>query len=499
MKYYHIFISGCMCGLLAACSHSPQIAEWVTTTNEKAWTINTDKDFLTVQSDSIVFINTLKTDQTIEGFGSCFNEKGWESLSKLDQTSRDSIFKELYTPAGSNFNIGRMPIGANDFSLDWYSYNETDQDFEMKNFSVSHDKQTLIPFIQAALVYNPNMKLWASPWCPPSWMKANKHYACSSSIEWTKNMKSTKNKPVKEKVKDNPLRFRMHPVENGLDEKMQIKEGTDGFILDEAYLKAYALYFGKFIDAYKEQGINIFMVMPQNEPNSAQPYPACCWTYTGLGKFIKYLGPEMSKRNVEIFAGTIERPDPALVDTILTNPECSSYVKGCGFQWAGKHALPIIRRKYPQLAYYQTEHECGNGLNNWEGAMYSWSLMKYYLENGVNTYMYWNTSLLEGGVSRWGWCQNSLITVNDSTKNFTFTPDYYIIKHVSHYVQPKAKRIITEGNYKNVLAFINEDGSIPVITTNPSDKKYSISLVVNETTITICLPANSINTFLIKP
>lgn len=79
-----------------------------------------------------------------------------------------------------------MPIGANDFSLDWYSYNETDKDFEMKDFSVSHDEQTLIPFIQAVLKYNPDMKLWASPWCPPSWMKVNKHYACSASIAWTK-------------------------------------------------------------------------------------------------------------------------------------------------------------------------------------------------------------------------------------------------------------------------------------------------------------------------
>lgn len=498
MRYCNLLISGYMCCLLAACSNSVNVIEWVTTTNKDSWTINNDKDFPSFQSDSIVVINPVKTDQTIEGFGSCFNEKGWESLSILDKDSKDSIFKELFTPSGSNFTIGRIPLGANDFSLDWYSYNETDKDFDMKNFSIGHDENTLIPFIQAALAYNPDMKLWASPWCPPSWMKVNKHYACSASIVWTRNMSSPKNKLVKEEINTNPLRFRMHPVENSLDENMQIKEGSDGFILDEAYLKAYALYFGKFIDEYKEHGINISMVMPQNEPNSSQPYPSCCWTYSGLGKFIKYLGPEMNKRNVEIFAGTVERPNPALVDTLLSDPICSSFIKGCGFQWAGKDALPIIRKKYPHLTYCQTEQECGNGLNNWEGAMYSWNLMKYYLENGVNIYMYWNTSLLDGGISRWGWCQNSLITVNDSTKTFRFTPEYYTIKHVSHYVKPKAKRIITEGNYKNVLAFINEDGSIPVIAANPSDKDYCISLIVDDSTITVNLPAQSINTFLIK-
>ena len=106
---------------------------------------------------------------------------------------------------------------------------------------------------------------------------------------------------------------------------------------------------------------------------------------------------------------------------------------------------------------------------------------------------------MEGGVSRWGWCQNSLITVNDSTKTFTYTPEYYVMKHVSHYVQPNAKRIKTGGNYTNVLAFINEDGSIPVITANPSDKEYAISLMVNNEPITVNLPARSINTLLIKP
>lgn len=500
MKYHHLFISGCMCGLLAACSpHSAKVAEWVTTTYDSPWETRTENKYLTSQADSMVIIDPTQTDQTIEGFGSCFNEKGWESLSKLNPADRDSIFKELYTPAGGNFTIGRMPLGANDFSLDWYSYDETDKDFEMKDFSVSHDEQTLIPFIQAALAYNPNLKLWASPWCPPSWMKVNKHYACSASIVWTRRMKSPQNKPAEEKINANPLRFRMHPVENNLSEDKQIKEGTDGFIQDEAYLKAYALYFGKFIDAYKEHGINISMVMPQNEPNSAQPYPSCCWTYKGLSNFIKYLGPEMNKRNVEIYAGTVERPNPALVDTLLTDSVCSTYIKGCGFQWAGKDALPAIRNKYPHLSYYQTEQECGNGLNNWEGAMHSWDLMRYYLENGVNTYMYWNTSLMEGGVSRWGWCQNSLITVNDSTKTFTYTPEYYILKHVSHYVQPTAKRIKTGGNYTNVLAFINEGGSIPVITANPSDKEYAISLMVNNEPITVNLPARSINTLLIKP
>ena len=106
--------------------------------------------------------------QTIHGFGACFNELGWTSLNKLSESDRSEIMKELFDPkTGACFNICRMPIGANDFSLDWYSYNETEGDFEMKNFTIERDRKTLIPFILNAKSFNPDLKIWASPWCPP--------------------------------------------------------------------------------------------------------------------------------------------------------------------------------------------------------------------------------------------------------------------------------------------------------------------------------------------
>ena len=108
----------------------------------------------------------------------------------LPSADRESIMKELFLPNyGANFTICRMPIGANDFSRDWYSYNENDGDFKMKNFSIQNDTETLIPFIKSAQLQNADIKVWASPWCPPSWMKHNKHYAsavCDPSLKNTK-------------------------------------------------------------------------------------------------------------------------------------------------------------------------------------------------------------------------------------------------------------------------------------------------------------------------
>lgn len=192
-------------------------------------------------------------------------------------------------------------------------------------------------------------------------------------------------------------------INNRLPVEREGKEGTNMFIQEDQYFSAYALYFSKFIKAYRDQDIKIDMVMPQNEFNSAQVFPSCTWTASGLAKFIgEYLSPEMKKINVDLMFGTMERPTEALVDTVLTDPLASKYIKGVGFQWAGKDAIPGINKRYPHLQLYQTEQECGNGKNDWEKCKYSWSLLKHYIKNGANAYMYWNTSLKEGGISTWG-------------------------------------------------------------------------------------------------
>ena len=128
-------------------------------------------------------------------------------------------------------------------------------------------------------------------------------------------------------------------VVNGLRPDQVGREGTDMFILEERYLRAYASYFGRFVDEYRKQGIAIGMVMPQNEFNSAQVFPSCCWTAEGLARFIARLGPEMAKRGVAVFFGTLERANEKLADVSLQDPAVAAQVKGLGFQWAGKGAI----------------------------------------------------------------------------------------------------------------------------------------------------------------
>nr|GFB96026.1 hypothetical protein [Tanacetum cinerariifolium] len=299
-------------GLLSHASHAQtRVAEWVSTTPTAAW-VKQSAPTASSTGAADVTINLQQPQQTITGFGACFNELGWTSLSALGAADREKIMRELFAPGvGANFTICRMPVGANDFSRDWYSYDETPGDFAMTNFSIANDEQTLIPFIKNAQRYRPGLQLWASPWSPPTWMKYNHHYA------------------------------------------------------------------------------------------AAAVFPSCPWTATGLARFVGYLGPQMQQRKVDVFFGTMERANEALVDTVLRDPRSAKYIKGVGFQWAGKGAIAGIHKRYPELALYQSEQECGDGKNDWKYCTYTWDLMKQYLGNGANSYLYWNISLKKGGISRW--------------------------------------------------------------------------------------------------
>lgn len=481
--------------LLTACvEKQPMVTEWVSSTMDAPWQEQDVSSLTAPSSEQTVVIDTTATAQTMEGFGVCMSELGWLSLSELAAADRDAILDEMFTAGkGANFTIIRTPIGASDFATDYYSYNDTPGDLEMKNFSIEHDRVALIPLIKAVQQRLPEVKIWGSPWCPPSWMKKNQHYAMRSTAAMERELEQKKNM-------DTESTYMYQVVRNGLDEDKQGDEGADMFITDEAYLQAYALYFKKYIQAYRQEGINLFGVMPQNEFNSAQIFPSCCWLSSTLAHFIgDHLGPALADEGVEVMFGTMERPDAAMVDTVLTHPTASKYVKRVGYQWAGKEALPDAYAKwYPKgIQLMMTEQECGDGKNDLSGALHSWDLMKHYLNHGVSIYEYWNISLMADCVSRWGWRQNSLVVVNEKDKTYRFTPEYYVLKHASHYVLPGAKRLELDGTYSDVLAFLNEDGSVVVVAGNTTDQEQAVTIHWGTKAQTVTLKPLSINTLVL--
>jgi glucosylceramidase len=452
--------------------------EWIVTTQKTPWRSLDGLAATQMTAPPDVLVQLDRPQQEIEGFGACFNELGWTALAVLSPQDRDGILHELFAPgAGANFTLCRMPVGANDFSRDWYSYDETPGDFALEHFSIANDLETLVPFIKEALVYQPGLRLWASPWSPPTWMKTKRHYAAALPSPW------------------------MPGVENGLRPDQVGREGTDMFIQEEPYFRAYAAYFARFIEAYRELGIRIGMVMPQNEFNSAQVFPSCTWTPEGLARFLRCLCPEMAKLGVEVFFGTLERPDAQLAKPSLNDPEVGRYIQGVGLQWAGKGALLDIHRLHPDLRLYQSEQECGDGRNDWRYCRYTWSLMKRYFLGGVSAYHYWNIALKQGGVSRWGWAQNSLVTVDMEAGTFTYNPEYYLLKHISHFVRPGAHLLTTASwtGWENQLAFANPDGSIVVVLQNDLNEDLPVHIQAGSQMISPTLPADSFSTFVVRP
>ncbi|NIE81756.1 glycoside hydrolase family 30 beta sandwich domain-containing protein [Asaia sp. As-1742] len=453
--------------------------QWVATTPSALWVKKGDATILNrpvVGHDADITLRVRNTYQTIKGFGACFSELGWNALTKATPDDRKAAFHQLFSPGvGANLSICRAPIGANDFAVDWYSYDETSNDFWMEHFSIERDKRAIIPFIHSAQAENPHLQLWASPWSPPTWMKYNHHYATSLSLPgWPQNG--------------------LKPDQVGI-------EGKDLFIQEARYFSAYAMYFEKYVLAYREAGIPIFAIMPQNEFNSKGPYPSCCWTPEGLARLVTYLYPRLEPLNVKIYFGTFERPYENLFERFVDNLHVGNMVAGVGMQWAGKGAIAALHHEHPDLDLIQSEAECGDGRNDWRYCRYIWRLMLHFFNNGVSVYDYWNIALENDAASTWGWKQNSLITVNSSSGAITYNYEYYLLKHFSHFIRPDAVRFeaISWTGYDNALAFLNKDRTVVLILHNDMSSPMPVRIrLSDEQVLQAELPSDSFNTFVLS-
>lgn len=456
--------------MLISC-HGNLTVKWWTSTQSKQW--EEQRNILLEPADSFanfdaeIFTDSIQ--QKIEGFGGCFNELGWDALSRLDEVQREQVLKMLFSPdIGLKFNICRMPIGANDFSDGYYSLDDSVNDFSLEYFNIERDKKALIPYIKSALHYQKHLKIWGSPWTPPAWMKINGNYACTKS----KN--------------------------NNFNPDIQGKEGSDLIRNNDTILRAYAKYFTKYIKAYKEEDIEIYAIQVQNEFNSCQIFPSCTWSSSTLVKFIgDFLGPQFEKDrvNTDIWLGTIERPDIKNIDTILNNEKCKNYIKGLGFQWAGKGGVDSARIKYPSLELMETENECGNGSNDWKAAESTFGLMKKYFNSGVNSYMYWNMILDKTGKSHWGWKQNSLITINTKDRRVFYNPEYYLFKHFTNFIKPGSVKVLSKGKFEDILAFITPGNDLIIVVANTSPMPKIIRIKISNKLIETTIPKNSFSTF----
>ena len=408
--------------------------------------------------------------QTIAGFGGAFTEKGWQALALLPENLRHQALAHLFGDEGCAFTLCRTPIGANDISRGWYSYDEVPGDFALDHFSVANDRETLIPFINAAQGVRPDLRLWASPWSPPTWMKKGGHYA--EAPAWPGQ------------------------PSNGIRPDQLGHEGTDSFLQEDRYFDAYARYFRRYVEEYAKAGIKIDKVMPQNEFNSAQPFPSCTWTPEGLARFLPFLGREMDRVGTKVFFGTLERGNADLFSRVMADPKAAAVIKGIGVQWAGKGALPLLRARFPDIELWGSEQECGIGTNDWHYARYGWATIKRYFEAGASAWEYWNLAMPEGGWSGWGWPQNSLVVVDPASRTYRLTQDYWLLRHVAGMVEPGARAVPVSSflGFDDQLAFRNPDGTLVLIANNALSEPRNVRYAFASRLLDLELPADSLNT-----
>ena len=279
---------------------------------------------------------------------------------------------------------------------------------------------------------------------------------------------------------------------------------NDYFIQDPRYLQTYANYFCKFIDAYKEQGIPVSMVMFQNESWSYTNYPGCAWTPEGIICFnVEYLAPTLKKRHpeVKVYLGTINTNRYDIIDQVLSDPRMPETIQGVGFQWEGGQILPRLRAKYPQYKYVQTESECGWGSFDWKAAEHTFGLMNHYLGNGCEEYTFWNAILYDGGFSGWGWKQNALIHVDSKAGTATYTPEYYAVKHYSHYITPGSKILSYKAGKDDktpVMIVMTPQKKQVVIAGNFNGEAKEVTVKLGNRYLCVTLQAHSLNTFVEK-
>jgi glucosylceramidase len=209
-----------------------------------------------------------------------------------------------------------------------------------------------------------------------------------------------------------------------------------------------------------------------------------------------FLGPQFEQDGVDagILFATINRDNPAYSRVALDDAKAKKYWMGAGYQWDGKGAIPYINKEYPHLKLYHTEAECGNGSNDWGAAEHTWWQICHYFRHGARNFQYWNMVLDHTGVSPWGWKQNSLVTVNTETKQVTYNPEYYLMKHLGHYLQQGAHYLSLEGDGDNLVAFANPDGTTAMLLVNRDNQPKRLSVNIAGKYINITLKPKSFNT-----
>jgi glucosylceramidase len=405
-------------------------------------------------------VDATQTYQTIDGFGFTLTGGSAQSINLLNTQKRKDLLQELFGKNDNSISISylRISIGASDLNAAPFSYNDLasgQTDVNLSQFSLNPDKNDLIPMLKEILAINPQMKIIATPWSPPTWMKDNNSFIGGS--------------------------------------------------LKPEFYRVYANYFVKYIQKMKEEGIAITAITPQNEPLHPGNNPSMYMTALQQADFIKnHLGPAFANANLNtkiiIYDHNCNKPEYPL--EILNDFGANPYVDGSAFHlYEGDiSAMSTVHNAYPNKNLYFTEQYTGtsgtfDGDLKWHlknviiGSMRNWSkvAMEWNLANDANF-----RPFTPGGCST---CKGGL-TINGSD-SFERNVGYYIIAHASKFVPAGSVRIASNQTANlNSVAFKTPAGKTVLIIENDGSTNELFNIKSNGKWVTTAIDAGAVATFI---
>jgi glucosylceramidase len=426
----------------------------------------TEKNPLTFQAEisglPSILVDAQHRFQTIEGFGGAFTEAAADTFYKMSPEVRAEILKAYFDPQnGNGYTLCRTHINSSDFSLGNYAYTETPGDVDLRHFSIERDRRQLIPMIkEATRVAGKPLKLLATPWSPPAWMKTNG----------------------------------------------QMNQGGK---LKPEYREAWAGYYVRYVEEYKKEGLPIWGLSVQNEPLAVQTWDSCIYTGEEERDFVRdHLGPTMEKAGllgcVKLLIWDHNRDllyERAKV--VYDDPKAARYVWGAAFHWYVGDNFENVQLTHDayldkQLLFTEGCVVGGPHYDGWEvGECYGHSMLQD-LNHWSAGWVDWNLVLDQrGGPNHKGNYCSAPIMADTVKGTLYYHNSYYYLGQVTRFVRPGARRIISSSTMDELetTAFLNEDGQIAVVVLNRTEKSFRFALKYNGLAAMAESPAHSINTF----
>lgn len=367
--------------------------------------------------------------QTVLGFGGAFTDSAAYNYAQMDADTKQAALEALFGADGLGYNFCRLCIGSSDFAVEEYCYVE-DGDSTLSTFSIARDRKYVIPFVKDALSFtNGAIKLFASPWSPPAFMKDN-----GSRLGGGK------------------LKFDCYAL--------------------------YAEYLAKFLLAYKAEGINISMLTLQNEAKARQTWESCQYTAEEEAAFAEVVYDTLKKHALDVKILFWDHNKERLYErAAVMYKRCPDKVAGIAFHWySGDHfeAIDMLRELYPDKLLVQAEF-CRAGGSDYVPTSYAREIL-CDLRSGTNVVCEWNLILDEDGGpyhNRKDGCDAPL-RYNSETGKFETTHIYKEMYLFSHFIKPGARTLYTSSFNANVFvcACRNPDGSVVVNVINEKDDAF---------------------------